>query len=454
MLLPLLSREFEEPIAWLTRPLKGSGLAPGPVKVSSFLSHVYSMAERLPQADFSLNLCGNRYLFLVSFCASILNRQTNLLPPNKNATTQRKLCERYGDVVVIHDGIEVISGPQTLDVSDICLSADDHLSRDVPHIDPEFLAAIAFTSGSTGESKDNAKYWKTFWVSSQINGDHMLVADETVNYVLATVPGQHMWGMETSILLPLFRRLCISDARPMFPQDIVDGLSVLPLPRLLVLTPVHLRAMTLSGIAFPDVDLTLCATAPLSSRLASDAEQLCGGELREVYGCSEVGSMAWRRTSENDSWNIFKGLMFAVGDTGKIKVYAEHLPAPVLLSDRLEILGDSQFRLLGRSEDMVEIGGKRGSLAEMNKILLDTKGVLDGVVFSGDHRGMVNRLVAIVVAPSLTSVDIIRRFRSLLDDVFVPRPIIMVEALPREDNGKLSHKRLLDFYKTIKSCSG
>src|SRR5690606_22508015 len=91
-------------------------------------------------------------------------------------------------------------------------------------------------------------------------------------FLLATVPGQHMWGLETSVLLPMFANICVSDGRPLYPMDIKAALDKLTAPRMLVSTPVHLRALAMSGISFPPVTRVLCATAPLDKALAARTE--------------------------------------------------------------------------------------------------------------------------------------------------------------------------------------
>ena len=48
-----------------------------------FLNDVYALASLLPQKKYAVNLCEERYGFLVSFCACLLNQTLNLLPPNR-----------------------------------------------------------------------------------------------------------------------------------------------------------------------------------------------------------------------------------------------------------------------------------------------------------------------------------------------------------------------------------
>jgi len=67
------------------------------------------------------------------------------------------------------------------------------------------------------------------------------------------VPPQHMYGTETSVLLPLLAGMAVHSARPLFATDVAVALSEVPEPRVLVTTPVHLRTLLASKQSFPKV---------------------------------------------------------------------------------------------------------------------------------------------------------------------------------------------------------
>ena len=451
--LPLSLRDPDAWISHCTQPQPALGGQLGPVRCADFIGQVTRLAEQLPAGAFAINLCENRYLFTLAFCAVILKRQTNLLPQNRAEATQTSLFEQYAGAYVLHDGTALIApNLPHLDINTLNLLGAP--CRDIPQIDTDFLAAIAFTSGSTGQPKANLKPWQTLVESSLINARFMLPAGDRCYSVVATVPAQHMWGLETSVLLPLFSNLCVADARPLFPQDVRLALAALAAPRVLISTPVHLRALLLSGLTVPPVAHILCATAPLPASLASGVEALFKGELMEVFGCSEVGSMACRRTAQQAMWRLFDGLDFTLLESGDgYQISASHLPSSQTLSDNIEWLGGRQFRVLGRSDDMIEIAGKRGSIQEMNKILLSAPGVADGVVFMPEQSTTHNitRPAAVVVAPTSSKAALIAHFVKYVDPVFIPRPLLLVESLPREENGKLPRSKLLVFFEQVRA---
>jgi acyl-coenzyme A synthetase/AMP-(fatty) acid ligase len=450
--LPLSLRNPDAWIAQITLPLAALGGQLGAVRCEDFMGQALRLAEQLPAGKCAINLCENRYLFTLAFCAAIIKQQTTLLPQNRAEATQTSLFDQYSGAYVLHDGAAVIA-PDLPHLNINTLNVVGAPCRDIPQIDAEFLAAIAFTSGSTGQPKANLKPWRTLVESSLINARFMLPAGDSHYQALATVPAQHMWGLETSVLLPLFAPVCVADSRPLFPQDIVNALAALGEPRVLISTPVHLRALVLSGLAMPKVERILCATAPLTSALASDIETIFAGKLAEVFGCSEVGSMATRFTSREDQWQLFDGLRISTqASFSGFSVSADHLPASVELTDSLEWLGERVFRLLGRGDDMIEIAGKRGSIQEMNKILLSVPGVRDGVVFLPEASSeKVNRPVALVVADNVLKETLTAHFAKYLDPIFMPRPLLFVESLPREENGKLPRSKLLAFFEQVRA---
>jgi acyl-coenzyme A synthetase/AMP-(fatty) acid ligase len=115
-----------------------------------------------------------------------------------------------------------------------------------------------------------------------------------------------------------------------------------------------------------------------------------------------------------------------------------------LLGDAIEMTAPDRFRLLGRMGDLVNIAGKRSSLAYLNVQLSAIPGVEDGVFVMPPEETTeeVTRLMAFVVAPSLTVEIILAALRQRIDPAFMPRPLCLVPALPRNSVGKLPAEQL------------
>jgi acyl-coenzyme A synthetase/AMP-(fatty) acid ligase len=308
-------------------------------------------------------------------------------------------------------------------------------SESYPRIPVAQLCAIAFTSGSTGAPAPNHKSWGALR-SGSLNNKRLILGDLTEGiHLIATVPAQHMWGFEASVLLPLFSDAAVGNACPFFPHDIVYALEKIPQPRGLISSPTHLDVISRSGVQLPDIKRIFTATSPLSRTLASQLEDAFDTEVLEVFGSSESGMIATRRTAIEELWSLSADFELVPGEGG-FELHAEHLPASVHIPDIVEMVGERQFRWLGRHQDVVNIAGKRGSFGDLNKRLLAVSGVDDGVIFLPENRE--DRLAALVVAPDLSASDIVAALRPQIDPVFLPRSIFLVEALPRQESGKLA----------------
>jgi acyl-coenzyme A synthetase/AMP-(fatty) acid ligase len=253
-----------------------------------------------------------------------------------------------------------------------------------------------------------------------------------------------MYGLELSVLLPLRSRAAIHSGHPFFPADIARALAQVPAPRMLVTTPHHLRALLRADIALPALDAIVSATAPLDSQLADAAEIRYSTHVIELFGSTETCVIARRRAARDEPWDLYPGVSLQPQPDGTL-VDAPYFPAPTLLHDIVELLPDRSFRLCGRNGDLLEIAGKRASLADLNRRLLAIPGVNEGVVFQLDADAVgVRRLAALAVAPNLAAPQILEVLRAGVDPVFLPRPLKIVDALPRNAAGKLPRAALLE----------
>ena len=254
-----------------------------------------------------------------------------------------------------------------------------------------------------------------------------------------------MYGLESSVLLALGSGHALCAERPFYPADVAAALERLPRPRALVSTPVHLRALIGSGVALPPADLVLCSTAPLPQQLAAETERRFLTRLLEIYGSTETGQIAVRRPTQSAEWRLWPGVSLELeGETSR--AHGGHIEQPTPLPDVLEMTGSETFLLQGRMSDLVNIAGRRSSLAYLNHQLNSIAGVEDGAFFHAEqppdsHTG-VARVAACVVAPALDAVQLLEALRQRIDAVFLPRPLLFVERLPRNATGKLPQEAL------------
>jgi len=251
-----------------------------------------------------------------------------------------------------------------------------------------------------------------------------------------------MYGFESTVLLAMLSGNAFSAERPFYPADICSVLAAAPRPRALITTPIHLHTLLAAGVDLPPVDLIVSATAPLDVALARDAETRFASRLLEIYGSTETGQIATRRPAESAEWHLWPAVRLTVEGDG---VFAQggHVEQRTELCDVIEITGAEKFLLHGRTADLVNVAGKRSSFGYLNTQLLAIPGVVDGAFFmrAADPAGStrVTRLAAIVVAPGLNVATLTEHLRRRIDSVFLPRPLLLVDRLPRNATGKLPH---------------
>jgi len=410
--------------------------------LETFMAQVRGVAAILPAGSHAVNLCEDRYRFLVAFCAVALRGQVTLMPPSRAPEVVTDVLAQYPESYSVGDGLLAAVPPGHW----ILPAVLPELQGGIPMIDEAAIVAIGFTSGSTGEPRPNPKTWSAFRASTGQNRAALesLWQGHAMPYVVATVPPQHMYGMELSVLLPLLGPAGLHTGRPFFPDDVSRVLAETPEPRLLATTPVHLRALVESGVELPPLCGIVSATAPLSQELAAAAEARFGCEVREVFGSTETCVIARRRTAREVAWTPLPGVHLHPKPDGTL-IYAAHLPLPVALADLVELESDGRFHLRGRQADLLEIAGKRASLGDLTRRLLAIPGVVDGVMLQLDATGDrgVARVAALVVAPELEEAAILAALRESIDPVFLPRPLKRVPALPRSETGKLPRAELL-----------
>jgi acyl-coenzyme A synthetase/AMP-(fatty) acid ligase len=330
-----------------------------------------------------------------------------------------------------------------------------HPSRaiELPNISNQQVVAVAFTSGSTGKPRANIKPWGSLVsVARHIAARTKLQSLKQIT-IVATVPHEHMFGLEASIMLPIQSGFAFHTGRPFFPEDIRTALCEVPPGRILVTTPLHLRACVAEGLQLPHMEFILSATATLPVWVARQAEKLFHTKVYEIYGFAEVGSVATRRTIASNKWDLLDGVQISKSDDC-CTVCADYLPAPVPFPDQISFTGPRAFVLHGRSADLVNVAGHRASLGNLNQRLNEIEGVEDGIfLLPEETSGPVTRLTAFVVAPGKSAGHILDSLRATIPPALLPRPLYLVPRLPRNDVGKLTREALLELVLHMKGQS-
>jgi acyl-coenzyme A synthetase/AMP-(fatty) acid ligase len=416
------------------------------VTVGRFLAEAASLAAELPEGGGPVvNACADRYLALLGFTAALIRGHPTLLGAGRRSTPAfwAMAAERNRGAYALAD-TPLPGAPLQVLRLDRMVPAGAGASAappfDVPRIPPDRIVAIGFTSGSTGVPSAHPKPWGALVACADAAAERfgLRAADGPPTNIVATVPPQHMYGFETTMMLPLRAAVAVHAGETFFPSDVLAALEQVPARRLLITTPLHLRAMLAEGRRPPPLAAVISATAPLSAGIAEAVERDWEAPMLEIYGATEAGSMASRRTVRDTAWTPYRGVRIQPG-MAVVPGIGE-----VPLADVLEPDCTGGFRLLGRMADLVKLGGKRASLAELNRTLAEVEGVLDGVFVAPEDidSNPAARLSAYVVAPGRSAEEILGALRRRVDPVFLPRRVSIVPALPRDAVGKLPRQAL------------
>ncbi len=430
----------------------------GVIRAGSFLAASARLAAALPNGAVVLNLCEDRLSFALGFAAAMIAGCRSALSSDRSPARVRDLATRLGAAAILSETPlgeiplgetptaiapcrTVMVDPAALLAGATAAGGQERAAN--PEIAGETPAAEVFTSGSTGEPVAHGKTWGALFARSLAAASRFgLGADGPVS-VVGTVPPQHMYGFETTILLAFHGPVTSWCGPAFFPHDIAAALAAMPAPRLLVTTPLQLRALLDAALSLPPLALVISATAPLAPDLAARAEARWRTRVAEIFGATEAGSIASRMTAASEIWEAYPGLRLAAAADGVVSVAAPFAET-VALADALELVAPARFRLLGRRSDVVKLGGKRASLAALTRILTAIEGVEDGVfVAPGDlDAEPTARLLAFVVAPGREPGEILAALRREIDPIFLPRRVIPLPRLPRNEFGKLSAAHL------------
>jgi len=409
----------------------------------AFLADVAGACRRMQGYDAICNMATGRYDFAVGLAAAMLNGQTTVLPPSRAARAVEAAIAGFAAPLIFGSVEQLAPVPPLPDGGGEALA--ERLSAATSDV-------LVFTSGSTGTPVRHRKSWAILAGGARLTAELIARAglDPARCLVVGTTPHQHMYGLEATMFAGLAHGCCLYDLPVFYPADIeaaaarAAALGIADL--VLVTSPPHLKFLEDAVRRTPQVRCVISATAPLHAEMARRLEAGGARKVFEIYGCTEAGSLAWRRTVEQALWTPMEGFRLSACGDGWV-AEAPYLDGPAELADEIELQSDGRFRLLGRRGDMVSIAGKRQSLGALNAILASMPGLRDGVMIretvDGEDRWSV---VAVpddpAVDPAALRSAVRAHLRAHVDPVFVPRAIAIVDFLPRGATGKITARDL------------
>lgn len=287
------------------------------------------------------------------------------------------------------------------------------------------LALTFDTSGSSGPVKHLTHPFHRLLAEIEAHLQGPLSHIAAPGRILAMVPAHHIYGCLMTCILPdrsgcEVVDLCHLSPTAVFrhaqPGDLVIG------------TPFTWDLVGRCGQNFPEHVAGVTSAGPATAATFA-VLQSCGlSRMTEIYGSTETGGLA-ARTAFEAPFTLLPHLRRMEDE-----IFCED--QPLALQDRLAWHNETQFDLLGRKDDVVQVAGVNVSPAQLRAKLLAIEGVTEVAIRSDGAR-----LRALIVPtagqedPALS--ERLARLLSTLPAPARPAQITFAKALPRNAMGKL-----------------
>jgi acyl-coenzyme A synthetase/AMP-(fatty) acid ligase len=315
----------------------------------------------------------------------------------------------------------------------------------LPADDQPFASLL--TSASTGDNKVIDKQGFQFYRQAEALAS--VLALPAGGCVLSFVPPFHLLGFFYGLVLPLAQGAETVVATELAGAPMLELLAKYG-PDLVVGTATHYRFLVRAGsrAEVPRArTLFLSSGAPLDPTVAEAFAASFGTVVRDFYGSTELGGVAFRAWP--DHYRAMRGVRWRIDEgSGALVVLSPWGGGEegvwLATGDAAESAGDDGFRLLGRLDHVVKVGGKRFSTIEVEQSLRTMPGVAEAAVVTYQRFGEPALAAVIALYPKIMVEETaVRAFLAeRLAAYKLPRSILMLPALPKGSHDKVDYRAL------------
>ncbi len=339
----------------------------------------------------------------------------------------------------------------------------------------EDLAAILYTSGTTGRSKGAKLCHRNLLSNAAVLRDYWCFSADDV--LLHMLPIYHTHGLfVASNLLAMVGGSMIF--LPKFSAD--TALHWMPTATTMMGVPTFYTRLLdhdgFTGAASAHMRLFISGSAPLLAETHRQFEERTGKAILERYGMTET-NMCTSNPYEGDRRagtvgfplpgvelriaDATSGAELADGEIGIIELRGDNVflgywemeekTAESFRDDGFFITGDMAVRdgdgyvsIVGRDKDLIISGGLNVYPKEVEGLIDAIDGVLESAVIGVPHRDFGEAVVAVVVREdmALEAGTIETALATQLAKFKQPKSVIFVDALPRNSMGKVQKAEL------------
>lgn len=322
---------------------------------------------------------------------------------------------------------------------------------------PAGTVLVKLTSGSTGDPLGAC-----FEEAALLAGIEQIAAGMEISAAdrhLLAIPLSHSYGFDNGVLALVALGTPLVLEPSFYPAALLKALAeseatVLPLVPPLVRGLAQLPAGERPLFADLPLRRVICAGAALLPEVASQFLQTTGLPVHNFFGSTETGGISFERHPLDPAalgtvGHPLPGVDIRLDDDGRVVVHSRANtlgrfgPGCEVRQERQVETGDlgtftpeGRLRLLGRSSDILNIGGRKVSVAEIEGALRGLPGVREAAVVGVEDAVRGDRCVAFLVAESWP-VDL-----SGLAARHIPRELHRLDQLPITERGKIDRTLL------------
>ena len=247
---------------------------------------------------------------------------------------------------------------------------------DKEYINQEDMQFLFFTSGTTGDPTGAYKTRKN--LDLEIENLVKVLDTSKIKRVVATVPFIHLYGINVGALLSHRLGVELHTKENFLIQELIEEAK--KPDTLVVTTPLFIKALNKST---ESADLKnsffITSTAPLNPDDAKTFNDKFGASVMQIFGSTETGAIAYKVDDEK-TWHAFDSVtlttennmlgIFSPFISPKILTsFIQNVELPFATEDIVEVIGNKEFELIGRSSNLAKIAGKRISTLQVEAII-------------------------------------------------------------------------------------
>lgn len=406
------------------------------IDIAKCLEHI----SKLEKDTITIFIDNAYYFIVVLSSALLLKKKVNAL--NNNSP---KYVES-----IINDSMIYISDDEKSNISLKDIFEKEHDEKWIEFLKSnkidENMNINFYTSGFTGFPKLIEKTLKQFEAEAlKIIGEF---GENLKDSIFAySVPHYHSYGFVFDFLVPYILELKFLDNRINYLETLNNFEEYKEIT--FITNPAFLKRIDKSSLKIKSKWYVFSSTGALDKETSDLCIETFNTDAIEIYGSTEGGGMAYRKKSEKDLWTRLKIVKFKVNENGSLFCSSGYTGEGfwVHVGDVVDMKNENEFELLGREDSIVKIEGKRISVQQIDRQILQDKNFIDSytIYCKSDKREYAASFI--VLKDANANKDNMRKYikdylKGYFEKIVIPKKIYFIERIPRNELGKIERKKL------------